>query len=194
MIEYGVNTYSEITPERIHKMTIHFSIKKFFSEEYRGIAVVIITPKQYLAIYSNGENKELNHDRFIDIFWDYIYKNSKRNPTIVIELTHIQSLDQCIIQLPEKKFTPISNKMNRLKMYFEKIIRYYQPKEIQSESSDDFIFVKKYENLNCKKEEIVGIDIDRANRKMRAICEEIHRKRSENVRKELENGINIHNR
>ena len=83
--------------------------------------------------------------------------------------------------------------MNRLKMYFEKIIRYYQPKGIQSESSDDFIFVKKYENLNCEEEEIVGIDIDRENRKMRAICEEIHRKRSEKGREELKNG-NIHNR
>lgn len=193
MIEYGINTYGDITSERIKQMTDYFNFKDFFSEKYRGIAVLIITPKQYLAIYSNGENKELNHDRFIDIFWDYIYKKSKRNPTIVIELTHIKSLDQCIIQLPEKKFTPISNKMNRLKMYFEKIIRYYQPKGIQSESSDDLIFVKKYENLNCEEEEIVGIDIDRENRKMRAICKEIHRKRSEKGREELKNG-NIHNR
>ncbi len=189
MIEYGVNTYSEITPERIKQMTIHFSIKKFFSEEYRGIAVVIITPKQYLAIYSKEDNKELNHDKFIDMCMEYIYEGG-RNPSIIIELTHTQSLDQCIIQLPQRKITPISNKMNRLKLYFEKIIRYYQPNDIQSDSSKDFIFVKKIEALTCKEERILGIDIDKANKALRLICQKIHIMRGQGLNgKELKNDL-----
>ena len=189
-MKHGVSSYSEITPESIRNMTEYFSIKEFFSNEHQGIAIIMITPKQYLVVYSKDGESLLNHDKFIEICENYICAED-RNPTIIIELTHKPEIDQCIIELPKRKFNPISDKMNRLKLYIEKIVRYYQPVGIQSECSDDFIFVRKKPKLNCTDEIIVGITIDKANAKMRKLCEEIHNKRKPTGRR---NDVNLYYR
>ena len=186
MNEIGISNYSDINLENIKKMSENFSIKDFFNDSFQGIAVIIITPNQYIAVYTNEKCEDINHDQIVELCLSYFGKeyNKNDNPRIVFELTHFygkNELNQYIVQLPCTKIVPITDKMNRLKFYIDYLVNRFQPDDILSDVSKDFLFVKKSDRYTYPKEKIIGIPIDKQCSLLRKLYSKLHEDRQPHV-------------
>ena len=176
MLKYGIRNYRDLNLENIENMTKDFDIESFFAQDYRGIAVMIITPSQFIVVNSLGDSSELNHDPIIELVLGQIDSNYQ-NPRIIYELSHTK-VNQSIVQLPCGKNTPITLEMNRLKLYLDSIIRHYKPADTLIDEDKGYIFVKKSDKIDFKKERMIGISIHDACRRMKNKCSKLHMERS----------------
>lgn len=114
----AINDWRTITVESIINMTRAFNLKDFYSENFNGMAEIVITPNQIINIY--GEDS-MFHDRLIEYISRYIMDATVFNPIISIRCRSGANMSLFYPELLRNNFA-ITEDMNRvLEMLYEQL-------------------------------------------------------------------------
>lgn len=114
----AINDWKTITVESIINMTRAFNLKDFYSENFNGMAEIVITPNQIINIY--GEDS-MFHDRLIGYILRHIMDAKVFNPIISIRCRSGANMSLFYPELLRNNFA-ITEDMNRvLEMLYEQL-------------------------------------------------------------------------
>lgn len=114
----AINDWRTITVESIINMTRAFNLKDFFSQDFEGMAEIVVTPNQIISIY--GEDS-MFHDRLIGYILRHIMDATVFNPIISIRCRSGANMSLFYPELLRNNFA-ITEDMNRvLEMLYEQL-------------------------------------------------------------------------
>lgn len=114
----AINDWRTITVESIINMTRAFNLKDFYSENFNGMAEIVITPHQVITMY--GGNSML-HNMLIGYISKYIMDARVFNPIISIRCRSEVNMKMFYPELLRNGFA-ITEDMNRvLEMLYQQI-------------------------------------------------------------------------
>lgn len=114
----AINDWRTITVESIINMTRAFNLKDFYSQDFEGMAEIVVTPNQIISIY--GEDS-MFHDRLIGYILRHIMDATAFNPIISIRCRSGANMSLFYPELLRNNFA-ITEDMNRvLEMLYEQL-------------------------------------------------------------------------
>lgn len=117
-LENAISDFRTMTLESIVKMTKAFNLKDFYSDNFNGMAEIVITPHQVITMY--GRNSML-HNMLIGYISRYIMDAKVFNPIISIRCRSEANMKALYPELLRNGFA-ITEDMNRvLEMIYQQI-------------------------------------------------------------------------
>ncbi len=117
-LENAISDFRTMTLESIVKMTKAFNLKDFYSENFNGMAEIVITPNQVITIY--GKDSIL-HNMLIGYISRYITDAKVFNPIISIRCRSEANMKALYPEILRNGFA-ITEDMNKvLEMFYQQL-------------------------------------------------------------------------